>query len=114
MLTVHLYACMIMFHVFKNVHMVNLDKLDINNVTVLFIMFKKSQLNKSCFLAFSSLPATFLKLFSLYWRSVLCSVQKTLPKATFFLFWALLIPLQEVVDIMIYNKPEISSHNTDC
>lgn len=34
MLTVHMYACMIML--FKNVHMMNLDKLDINNVVVLF------------------------------------------------------------------------------
>jgi len=34
MLTVRMYACTIML--FKNVHMVNLDKLDINNVVVLF------------------------------------------------------------------------------
>ena len=29
MLTVHMYACVIML--FKNVHMMNLDELDINN-----------------------------------------------------------------------------------
>ena len=34
MLTVHTYACLIML--FKNVNMMNLDELDINNFVVLF------------------------------------------------------------------------------
>ena len=50
MLTVHLYACMIML--INNVHMVNLDKLDINNVAILFCYVQEVSVKQILFSSF--------------------------------------------------------------